>query len=311
MKGDRIRVLLAEDSATASELLTAILEKEPGIEVVGCAVDGEEAVRMTKRLRPDLVLMDVHMPKMNGFHATKTIMTECPTPIIIVSAWVNDVDVAVSMQALRMGALAVIEKPVGPTAPGFKKNCAELIEMVKAMAEVRTVRHWPPRPPAAPARKEASPVAAAYEVVAIAASTGGPQALGKLLSQLTAAFPAPILVVQHIGNQFVPGSAQWLATCTELQVRIAEAGESARSGTVYLPAADRHLEVGRGGKLTLSSAPPVSGFRPSANVLFESAARVYGPSTLAVILTGIGSDGAAGAGTGRARGGRSEEHPPE
>src|SRR3546814_11583432 len=89
------------------------------------------------------------------------------------------------MQALRMGALAVIEKPGGPTAPGFKKNCAELIEMVKAMAEVRTVRHWPPRPPAAPARKEASPVAAACEVVAIAASTGGPQALGKLLSQLT------------------------------------------------------------------------------------------------------------------------------
>src|SRR3546814_9267356 len=105
MKGDRIRVLLAEDSATASELLTAILEKEPGIEVVGCAVDGEEAVRMAKRLRPDLVLMDVQMPKMNGFHATKTIMTECPTPIIIVSAWVNDVDVTVSMQALRMGAL--------------------------------------------------------------------------------------------------------------------------------------------------------------------------------------------------------------
>src|SRR3546814_6278051 len=122
------------------------------------------------------------MPKMNGFQATKTIMTECPTPIIIVPAWGNEADVTVSMQALRMGALAVLEKPVGPTAPGFKKNCAELIEMVKAMADVRTVRHWPPRPPAA-RRKEAFPVAAAYEVVAIAASTGGPQALGKLGSE--------------------------------------------------------------------------------------------------------------------------------
>src|SRR3546814_21195093 len=138
---------------------------------------------MTKRLRPDLVLMDVHMPKMNGFHATKTIMTECPTPIIIVSAWVNDVDGTVSMQALRMGALAVLEKPVGPTAPGFKKACAELIEMVKAMAEVRTVRHWPQRPPAATARKQASHLAAAYEVAAIDASTGGPQALGKRSEQ--------------------------------------------------------------------------------------------------------------------------------
>src|SRR3546814_14590539 len=98
--------------------------------------------------------MDGQMPKMNGFHATKTIRTECPTPIIIVSAWVNDVDVTVSMQALRMGALAVLEKPVGPTARGFEKNCVELIKMVKAMAEVRTVRHWPPRPPAAPTRKE-------------------------------------------------------------------------------------------------------------------------------------------------------------
>jgi len=299
-----IRVLVAEDSPTARELLTAILETDAEIRVVGCASDGEEAVRLTKKLRPNLVLMDVRMPKMNGFHATKTIMIECPTPIVIVSAWINGREVNVSMEALRMGALAVLAKPVGPTAPSFQKSCAELIGMVKAMAEVRTVRHWPLRPPATPAATGRRPsVATAVDVVAIAASTGGPQALGKLFAQLTGAFSAPILVVQHIGQEFLAGFAQWLNSCTELRVKIAEAGETARKGTVYLPAPDRHLEISRGGKLVLSSAPPVSGFRPAANVLLDSVARAYGPSVLAVILTGMGTDGAAGACTVKAAGG--------
>jgi len=299
-----IRVVVAEDSPTARELLTAILETDADIRVVGCATDGEEAVRLTKKLRPNLVLMDVRMPKMNGFHATKTIMIECPTPIVIVSAWINSHEVNVSMEALRMGALAVLAKPVGPTAPSFQKSCTELIGMVKAMADVRTVRHWPVRPPATPAATGRLPsTATSFDVVAIAASTGGPQALGKLFAQLTGSFPAPILVVQHMGHQFLAGFAQWLNTCTDLRVKIAEAGETARKGTVYLPAQDRHLEISRGGKLVLSSAPPVSGFRPAANVLLDSAARAYGPSVLAVILTGMGTDGAAGACTVKAAGG--------
>lgn len=297
-------MLLAEDSATARELLTAILETDAEIRVVGCAADGEEAVRLTKQLRPDLVLMDAQMPKMNGFSATKTIMIECPTPIIVVSAWVNSREINVSMEALRMGALAVLEKPVGPTVPSFRKSCAEIVEMVKAMADVRTVRHWPARPPTTelPSTRR-PPGPSSFDAVVIAASTGGPQALGKLFSQLTASFPAPILVVQHIGHHFLPGFAQWLNTCTGMHVKLAEAGETLRSGTVYLPSTDRHLVLDRSRKLILSAAPPVAGFRPSADVLFESAAKACGRSLLAVVLTGMGTDGAAGASKIKAAGG--------
>lgn len=304
MTGRSIRVLLAEDSVTAAELITAILHSDSEIQVIGRAADGAEAVRLTKELRPDLVLIDVQMPRMNGLAATKKIMIECPSPIVVISAWLDRQELDISMEALRAGALAVVEKPVGPTAPSFSKHCASLISTVKAMADVKTVRHWPEKlttPVTLPKVEER--IDTAIRIVTIAASTGGPQALSKLASHLTGSFPAPIIVIQHIGAQFMSSFAQWLGSCTAMRVKIAEAGEQICNGTIYLPAQDHHLEVRRGGKIALTKAPPVGGFRPAANVLFESAAEVYGPSVLAVILTGMGSDGAIGACKIKAAGG--------
>lgn len=291
MTGEPVRVLIAEDSMTSRELLAAILSADSGIQVVGFAQNGEEAVRITKELRPNLVLMDAQMPKMNGFQATKAIMVECPTPIIIISASLDSREVNISLEALRMGALTVLGKPSGPTSPSFEKEGAELIRMVKAMAEVKTIRHWPAKAPSSASANKKHAVAA----VVIAASTGGPQALAKILGSLTVSIDAPILIVQHIGPQFLDGLVQWLGACTAMPVKVARAGEIAHKSTVYLAAQNYHLEISAGGKLSLTSAPPVCGFRPSADVLFTSAAKAYGASTLGVVLTGMGSDGAVGA----------------
>jgi two-component system chemotaxis response regulator CheB len=288
-----IRVLVAEDSATVRELLVQILRSDREIQVIGEAKNGVEAVSMTKQLRPDLVTMDVRMPLMDGFEATKQIMVEAPTPIVIVSASVDVREVEVSMHALRVGALTVIAKPEGPASPDFGDLSRRFLTTVKSMAQVRVVRHWPDRQPPPPPPPRAEPRARA-RVVAIAASTGGPAALSQLLSALPGSFPAPVLVVQHISQGFLAGFAAWLNTGVSLRVKVAESGERPQPHTIYLPPEDRHLGLDGGGNLVVSSAPPVGGFRPSASFLFESLAEAYGAATLAVVLTGMGQDGLEG-----------------
>jgi two-component system chemotaxis response regulator CheB len=289
-----IRVLVAEDSATVRELLVQILCGDPEMEVIGEAKNGVEAVAMTKRLRPDVVTMDIRMPLLDGFEATKQIMVEVPTPIVIVSASVEPRDVEVSMHALRVGALAAIGKPEGPASGDFAEAARRFLNTVKAMAQVRVVRRWGDRkapPPPAAVRPELSRRA---RLVAIAASTGGPAALAQVLSQLPGDFPAPVLVVQHISLGFLAGFASWLNTHVSLRVKVAESGEPPAAHTIYLPPDDRHLGLAARNVLLLSDAAPVGGFRPSASFLFESTARAYGAATLAVVLTGMGQDGLDG-----------------
>lgn len=289
----RIRVLVAEDSVTARELLVSILSSDPAIEVVGEARNGVEAVEMTRSLRPNVVTMDIHMPRMSGFEATKTIMREIPTPVVIVSGSVDPNEVATSMQALQVGALTVLPKPKGPDAPGFETTARVLLQTVKAMAGVKVVRHWPPRvmPPGRPARREGL---APVRLLALAASTGGPAALQRILADLPPRLPVPILIVQHMAPGFVAGFVRWLDTVSLLHVRIATEGQRLEPSTVYLAPEDHHLGVDRQGRATVSNAPPIEGFRPSASFLFASAAAAYGPSVLAVVLTGMGSDGLDG-----------------
>ncbi len=302
----KIRTLLAEDSPTSRDLLAEMLLDDPEFALVGIANNGVEAVAMTKRLSPDVVVMDVQMPKMDGFDATKQIMVESPTPVVIVSAAVDPADVAVSMNALRVGALAVLRKPMGPGATGFDREARQFVRTVKAMSEVKVVRHR--RPPAIErevAGRHVAPVHhAPVRVVAIATSTGGPAALHTILSALPATFGIPILVVQHIAGGFVDGLATWLDGVSSLTVSVARDGDELRPGCVYIAPDDYHLGLAGQGSIRLSDAPPVDGFKPSASFLFREAARVFGPSTLALVLTGMGSDGVGGLAEVRSAGGR-------
>jgi len=298
-----IRVLMAEDSRTVRSLITQILESDPEIRVVGTASDGAEAVEMAERLRPDLITMDIHMPVMDGFEATRQIMARAPAPIIIISSMARSEDVQLSLRATQLGAVMVLPTPVGPGSPDFARQSAELVSMARAMSGVKVVRRWD-RSPAAPepqrvaARASSSPV----QLVAIAASTGGPAALQQILAALPAAFPAPVLVVQHIARGFTAPLVEWLGSTCPPRVRLAIDGERPVPGTVYLAPDDAHLTLAPGGAISLSSSPPIGGFRPSGSALFESVGRMCGTTAAAVILTGMGDDGVSGLRTAHARG---------
>lgn len=299
------RVLVAEDSATARELLVEILRADPEIEVVGEANNGLEAVEMTKRLRPSVVTMDIRMPRMDGFEATRQIMVEAPTPIVIVSGIADLREVESSMHALRLGALAVLAKPPGPESPDFEEESRQLVQKVKAMAQVKVVRRWPER--IQPGLRPLPPIHATARprIVAIAASTGGPAALAHILCDIPPDFTLPVLVVQHMAKGFAGGFAAWLNTvAASLRVTVAQHGEPLCARTVYVAPDDRHLGVADASTIAISNAALIDGFRPSGTFLFESVAKTFGNAMVAVVLTGMGTDGVAGLRAVRLAGGR-------
>jgi two-component system, chemotaxis family, protein-glutamate methylesterase/glutaminase len=313
----RIRVLVAEDSATVRALLVSLLESDPAIEVVGEAATGAEAIERTLALGPDVITMDIHMPVMAGLEATKEIMVRRPTPIIIVSSSASRADSAPSFDALRAGALLVLPKPDDPRTPAFNGRRAQFLAMVKAMADVRVVRRRAGRSADSPAAGSravpASPAAALADpparrgptrLIAVATSTGGPAALQRILQDLPRDFPVPMLVVQHIAPGFVHAFADWLASACDLHVRVAAEGEPIRPRTVYLAPDDHHLGLAEPGVIRLDAGPPIGGLRPSATHLFREAARHYGSGVTALVLTGMGADGIAGLRDVRAADGR-------
>jgi two-component system chemotaxis response regulator CheB len=287
-----IRVLIAEDSITCRDLLIALLQSDSELEVAGTASNGQQAIDMVKQLRPDVVIMDVHMPVLDGFEATRRIMVERPTPIVIVSATVDVQQATVSLHALRMGALSVLTKPSLEPGADFAEVAQQFTATVRAMAGVRVVRRWSDRP--AYVRDAQLASAPPVRIVAIAASTGGPAALYRVLSELPADFPVPIAIVQHIAPGFVPALATWLGSASALKIKVAEHGDELTAGTVYFAPDDHHLLVADRTTLEVSPRPAVGGFRPSGTVLFESVAAVYGSAGIGVILTGMGEDGLTG-----------------
>ena len=310
-----IRVLVAEDSPTARALLVAMLDEDPGIQVVAQASTGLEAVEMAERLKPDLITMDVHMPELDGLQATERIMLRSPRPIIIVSSQARDADVSLSLDATRAGALLVLPKPEGPGSGHFDSDQRQLVAMVKALSHVKVVRRWrgsgsvqtesvgrtqpATRPNAGGSRSSRrSGVRPPASLVAIAASTGGPAALKDMLAALPANFSAPILIVQHIAKGFVDGLAKWLGTDSRLRVNVATDGETPLPGAVYVAPDAFHMEIRRARadqlRIALTSTPPVGTFRPSGSKLFASVAAAVGDRALAVILTGMGDDGVTG-----------------
>ena len=290
-----IRVLIVEDSPTARLLLTRLLESDPGIEVVGTANDGEEGVARALELRPDLITMDIRMPRVDGLEATRRIMEQAPTPIVVVSASVDTADLPFTFNAIEAGALEVLEKPSNYGSPNFEALCERLVTTVKLMAEVKVVRRRA-RPPTGTLpgytfdRLHTRPPA----LLVVGASTGGPTALATVLKALPNDFALPMLVVQHIAAGFLPGLVSWLQTASALPLKVAAEGESILPGQVYFAPEDRHLVVLARGMLGTNPAAPVSHVRPSATVLFKSAAQVYGAEVAGLLLTGMGDDGAAG-----------------
>jgi two-component system, chemotaxis family, protein-glutamate methylesterase/glutaminase len=316
-----IRVLVADDSATSRTLLVELLSAEPDFKVIGEATNGQEAVEMAQRLAPDLITMDVQMPVMDGLEATKQIMVRSPRPIIIISHTARDDEVSLSLEATRAGALMVLPKPDGPLSPRFASDRRQIVSMARAMSQVKVVRRHgasapysvvdtpPPRAAYTPASSARSHTARdSIRLVAIAASTGGPAAIQTVLADLPRSFPVPILVVQHISSGFTSGLARWLSGDTALRVKVAELGEPADAGTVYIAPDDLHIgcRVDKVGviRIVLDNGPALGAFRPSASYLFRSAAETLGASVLSVILTGMGDDGIAGLRAAKAAGGR-------
>jgi two-component system, chemotaxis family, protein-glutamate methylesterase/glutaminase len=297
----KIRVMIVEDSLVVREFLQHLIGRDPRLEVVAAVESGEKALKILHKASPDVISMDIRLPGMNGFETTQRIMSERPTPIVVVSASIESEDLKISMNALRAGALSVVEKPVGETHKDYDVLSHRLCAQLALMSQVKVVRQRIARartfmPPASrPARppRPSAPDQRTLVIVGIGTSTGGPNALQKLFSTLSPGFPLPILLVQHISPSFTDGFVSWLGSISPLPVSLAINGESPQPGHVYVPPAERHLRV-KGGTLRLDDGPPVSGQRPSATVLFESLALEYGTRVLGVLLTGMGDDGAAG-----------------
>ena len=322
MPSPSIRVLVVDDSVSARSILTLILQSAPDIQVVGEAKDGRSALELAQKLKPDLITMDIYMPVMDGFESTKHIMAQCPTPILVVTASQNlrrDRDRV--FESIAMGALDVVGKPRIDTLDAPGQSAAELLQKVRLLSRVKVVTHlagrWPlpseigarvseaalregkpPSPlvarPPTPATPLPALAAGRFEVVAIAASTGGPTALRQVLSALPANFPAAVAIVQHIAPGFTRGLVEWLHSFTNLQVQEATPTDWLRPGVALVAPSDAHLVVAPGGPIRLVDSEPVDAHRPSANVLFWSLAKSYGAKAIGVVLTGMGRDGAAG-----------------
>jgi two-component system, chemotaxis family, protein-glutamate methylesterase/glutaminase len=289
MSSAPVRVLVVDDSPVSRELLTGLFNADPALQVVGLAADGEAAVAAAQRLRPDVITMDIHLPKLDGFAATRQIMQSWPTRIVMVTANSIPNDVAASFRTLESGALAVLAKPPGPGHPLFDHLAQELVHTVKLMAEVQVVRRWTPfRAVPAPS----TPATADVRLVAMGASTGGPLVLKSILSLLRPGFPVPVVIVQHFSPGFADGFAQWLAQACGHPVRVAQHGDRAQSGLVYVAPDGRHMKLRAGGEIVLCDEPPEHGMRPSVASLFRSVAHGYGAHAAGVLLTGMGRDGA-------------------
>ncbi|MEO8350781.1 MAG: chemotaxis-specific protein-glutamate methyltransferase CheB [Chthoniobacteraceae bacterium] len=307
MSDDKIRVFIVDDSRVACEMLTHVLGSDPGLEIIGSAGSGAEAIAHLAERKADVVTMDIHMPGLDGFAVTRQLMETAPVPIVIVTASYHPEDVTQIFRALEAGALALVEKPPGLGSPDFPAAAGRLIQTVKAMSEVRVIRRWARRSrdavdstAAAADFKTASPE---IRLVAIGASTGGPPVVQTVLAGLPKPVPVPVLIVQHISVGFASGFADWLGTTTGMPVCLARHGMVAEPGTAYLAPDGFQMTVSREGRIRCADDPPENGSQPAVSCLFRSVAENFGSRGVGVLLTGMGRDGADGLKLMRDRGG--------
>ncbi|OAN53715.1 chemotaxis response regulator protein-glutamate methylesterase [Paramagnetospirillum marisnigri] len=301
----KIRVLIVEDSLVVRELLKHIIGSDARFEILAAVDSAEKCLELLETTSPDVISLDIRLPGMNGLDATLQIMAKRPTPIVVVAAQVDDDELNIAMNALRAGALSVVEKPVGVTNVAFEAMAGKLCTQLAIMSQVKVVRQGIDRGlrfgsvevPQAPNFRPGS-----YSMVGLCASTGGPQALVQVLCGLGDGYPLPILLVQHITSSFLEGFVSWLSGATPFQVHIGQEDELPLPGHIYVAPVDRHLALIHG-RLAIQDGPAVSGQKPSGTVLFRSLARELGRQGIGVVLTGMGNDGADGLAEMRQAGG--------
>ena len=288
-----IRVMIVEDSGVIREFLEYLIAQDRRLHVAASVASGEEALARLDRVAPDVISMDIRLPGIDGFETTKRIMAQRPTPIVVVSASVEAEDLQISINALRAGALSVVEKPVGVRHQDYetlaKRLCTQLVIMSQVQVIRQRTRTRDGTSPSLPMRRKPH----SLHGIGIVASTGGPNALQKVLGELPSTFPIPIFLVQHITAAFLSGFVRWLNEQCLMEVVEAEFGQVPQPGTIYVAPADRHLEVHQSG-LWLTASDLVCQQRPSGTVLLRSLAECYRESACGVVLTGMGSDGADG-----------------
>ncbi|MGH9670198.1 MAG: protein-glutamate methylesterase/protein-glutamine glutaminase [Terriglobales bacterium] len=301
-----VRVLVVDDSALMRKLIPQILERDGSIQVVGTAMDGAFGLKKIEDLRPQVVTLDLEMPRMDGIETLREITKKFRIPVIVVSAHTTE-GASATFKALAMGAFDFVAKPKDAASAHMEQIATELIAKIKVAAGTEGPRLQPeirlvPRPVAKPPLQKARPT----KVVAIGISTGGPNALQYLLSQLPGDFPGSLVVVQHMPEGFTEMFARRLDESCALQVKEAQSGDMLLAGRALICPGNRHVRVRRmplGDMVVLSDEPQVNGHRPSVDVLFRSLAQEFGINGVAVIMTGMGEDGADALGTVKAAGG--------
>ncbi len=302
---NKIRVLVVDDSALMRLMISDILNSDEEIEVVATARDGEDGIKKVTELRPDVVTLDVEMPRLDGLHALGYIMSEIPTPVVMVSAYTQK-DAEATFRALEYGAVDFVSKPSGPISRDIRAVGDELIAKIKVAALVDLSNLEFVRPKKVSENyikpKIGKNVPGRVGVVAIGTSTGGPRALEKILPQLDPDIPAGLLIVQHMPEGFTKTFADRLDRESGIEVKEAETGDRIAQGRALIAPGDYHMSImiettgndTAGGVISLNQDPPVYGLRPTVDTMMLSAAKVYGDKTVGVILTGMGSDGAKG-----------------
>lgn len=285
----KIRVLVVDDSELARELIGAILSTDNEISIVGEAVNGREAVEKVRTLKPDIVTMDVEMPVMNGLDAIEQIMAENAVPILVVT---TRGDANTAYAAISKGALDLVVKP-----DVNLDGAQDFIQRIKLLSKIKVITHMSGKRAFKEKPVVTLPVAAGAapdRVVAIASSTGGPEALSIILSALPETFPYPVVIAQHNSDGFIPGMVEWLRRISKMQVKVAEEGETLAPATAYVSPSEKHMEITVTRKIAFLERHPKDIYRPSCDILLSSVARTYKAKSIGIILTGMGSDGASG-----------------
>jgi len=295
-----IRVLIVDDSFFMRTVLSKLLAETGGIEIVGQARSGKDAIEKNISLEPDVVTLDVEMPEMNGLEALRRMMETRPVPIVMLSAH-TETGAEIAVRALEMGAVECVGKPSGSVSVDIHRVMDELVSKISAAARSRPRLQGVPSvefetivPPTPPAGRRSQP---ADRIVAVASSTGGPKALNELVRCLPEELPAALLVVQHMSLGFTRALAKRLGLAGRLPVEEARLGEILMEGQVYVAPAGQHLLIeGQPGayRVVLQDGPPRNGVKPAADVLMSSVAAVAGPKSVGIVLTGMGKDGMRG-----------------